>query len=285
MEISVNDKYLTNFRSKNENYLVVDENKNIGGDQRCCIYFSSNALWYPNTIEAFIDQVENKDKYEWYKTRVKDISRHIYVRDVYKQWYLAGINEEINDPKALLDLLRQLTDGYIVTTIGSSAGGFASIYYGYHLKADKILAFAPQISLEECLKFPPHRNPIVFETSRSGLTEFLDLRETVDFENKNIFLIFPSLSQQDIMQCSLLEGKNANIIYVRAKEHGIPCFHFTLQELIGKDKIFFRSLCGKNWSRIFLAIKVLGFANFMKIVIWKCLKKVKDARNKKNRIY
>ena len=75
----------------------------------CTIYFSSHNIYYPNTPSEFRKRIMEQDYYEWrnYKTNVSQ--KHIYVRDIFKQWYLTGINNEINTPEKLLDFLKRET--------------------------------------------------------------------------------------------------------------------------------------------------------------------------------
>jgi hypothetical protein len=44
---------------------------------------------------------------------VSEASKHIFLRDVFKQWYLAGINPTVSSPEKLVEFLRQETVGMI----------------------------------------------------------------------------------------------------------------------------------------------------------------------------
>ena len=63
-----------------------------------------------------------------------------FVRDVYKQWYLKGVNAEIDSIEKLYEFLKAETEGYQIVTVGSSAGGYAAVLFGYLLNATKVLA-------------------------------------------------------------------------------------------------------------------------------------------------
>ena len=43
---------------------------------------------------------------------IKRASKHIFVRDVFKTWYITGINSKINNVPLLAELLRKETEGY-----------------------------------------------------------------------------------------------------------------------------------------------------------------------------
>lgn len=111
-----------------DNYLI-EYSEEVPKDY-CIIYFSSNDIYYPNTGIAFQEQLLSKNRFEWYKTRVNIGYKHIFIRDIQKQWYLGGINSQIDTPEKLFDFLKDETAGYRVIALGSSAGGFAAIIYG-----------------------------------------------------------------------------------------------------------------------------------------------------------
>lgn len=79
----------------------------------CAIYFSSNDIYFPNTEEIFRKRIVEKNFFEWYHTRVK-ARKHIFVRDVFKQWYIEGINTIINSPEKMEEWLKTETLGYQV---------------------------------------------------------------------------------------------------------------------------------------------------------------------------
>lgn len=94
----------------------------------CYIFFSSHGLYYPNTRDVFEEQMLKKDRYEWkwvanHSPVIRSAGKIIYVRDIYKEWYSRGINSRINTIDKVLDLLREVTDGWRVVTAGSSGGG------------------------------------------------------------------------------------------------------------------------------------------------------------------
>lgn len=94
--------------NKLPNYKIVYDDS--CSENRCAIYFSSNNIYYPNTEEIFRKRIVEKDFFEWYHTRVK-ARKHIFVRDVFKQWYIDGINTEIDSPEKLLTWLKQEAGG------------------------------------------------------------------------------------------------------------------------------------------------------------------------------
>ncbi|HAU87813.1 MAG TPA: hypothetical protein DCW90_20700 [Lachnospiraceae bacterium] len=130
-----------------DNYEVIDyDNTNI-----CYVFFSSNGLFFPDTIKEFQEKIVDKNRYEWKrmassKEIVVKSGRHIFVRDIYKQWYAKGISYLINSVDKMVLLLKQLTEGYDVITVGSSAGGYMAALMAAELSAKACFDFAGQIS-------------------------------------------------------------------------------------------------------------------------------------------
>lgn len=139
-----------------ENYQCFD----TGVDSDLCyILFSSHGLYYPNTREVFQEQIVKKDRYEW-KWVVKNshipqtAGRIIYVRDIYKEWYSKGINRRTDTIDKTLELLKELTAGWKVVTVGSSAGGYMAVLTAVKLKADYCLNFSGQYCISADLNNP-----------------------------------------------------------------------------------------------------------------------------------
>jgi hypothetical protein len=101
------------------NYLIEYESKDDQEQRYCVLYFSSNDLYNPNIAEAFNRQVVRTNKFEWYRTRVNRATKHIFLRDIKKQWYLNGINEELNSIEKLFAFLKIETAGFKTIALGS----------------------------------------------------------------------------------------------------------------------------------------------------------------------
>ena len=48
----------------------------------------------------------------------------IFVRDMWKQWYINGINQKIDSVEKVIEFLRTETENMRVTTVGNSSGGY-----------------------------------------------------------------------------------------------------------------------------------------------------------------
>lgn len=83
------------------------------------------------------------------------ITRHIptkkiFLRDFSQSWYQSGLPGQTDSLLATADLLRQHIQQQEIrhlVTVGNSMGGYAALLFGALLKADVILAIAPQTYL------------------------------------------------------------------------------------------------------------------------------------------
>ncbi len=155
----------------------------------CAIYFSSNDIYYPNTEDIFRKRIVEKDFFEWYHTRVK-ARKHIFVRDIFKQWYLEGINAEIDSPEKMLDWLKSETEGYEVITVGSSAGGYAAVFYGSLLSAKRVIVFNAQFSLVHLADSSSvDNNPLVYKYKDTERARFFELKGLLKTEVKYYYFL------------------------------------------------------------------------------------------------
>ena len=119
---------------------------------RAIIFFSGNGLYFPNTEEEFTQKIIINDRYEWENLASNKLIRKyyeliIFVRDVYKQWYVTGINPEHDNVDKTADFLRELTRGYDITTCGASAGGYAAVLFASLLDAERFFSMSGQFSI------------------------------------------------------------------------------------------------------------------------------------------
>lgn len=60
-----------------DNYLIEYDEK-ANDKNTCAVYFSSNAIYYPDTVEAVENTIYKRNSFEWYTKRVKGVYKHIY---------------------------------------------------------------------------------------------------------------------------------------------------------------------------------------------------------------
>ena len=253
------DSDIVNQTYQDKNYQIEFSHNSLT-QEYCAIYFSSNDIYYPNNEQTFRQRIIIQNTYECYKTRITKEYKHIFLRDIYKQWYLKGINSQINSPRKLIEWLRSETDGFKIITIGSSAGGYAAILYGSMLNAQKAIVFNPQFEIRTILNTPEGilKNPIVNTTLNTENDIFLNINDLISKKIK-IFYFFSSNSPWDYQQ-SLLAQKHTNIFPIKFKSshHGIPFLKGALQKVINYPEEYLYQLSQKSHYPIIFTIKTIG---------------------------
>lgn len=213
------DEIVQSVYRSNNNFLVKQLNpkSNI-----CIIFFTGNGLYYPNEETEFIEKVIKNNRYEWEniskdKTFSKKAGKLIFVRDVHKQWYVEEINEDVCNVDKTFKLLKDLTKGHQIITIGNSAGGYAAVLFGCLLKAEKIFSISGQFVLEDIEKeklLSKHYQDIEY-------SKYYDLRILLESYNGTVFYIFPNKSEQDLKQNEYVKDlKNIFRIRINSENHG-----------------------------------------------------------------
>ena len=255
------------------NYLIEFNEK---GDRKwCAIYFCSNDIYYPNTEDIFYKKIIEKNYYEWYHLRIKRAYKHIFIRDIFKQWYLAGINITTNTPEKLIQILQKETKDYNVITLGSSAGGYAAILYGSFINTKYTLAFNPQFELQSLIKrSSPQKNPLLFNINDKRI-KFFDITNFIS-SNIDIFYFYSNASSWDIDQCNYIKGyTNIHKIEFNTKHHGIPFLKVALSKTINLDIKKLKSLSLKTYSPIIYTIQMVGVKETLKGLYQQLIKFVK----------
>lgn len=199
---------LKNCYEQGDNYLVevLDNESNI-----CIIFFSGNGLYYPNEKSVFNETIVKNNRYEWWTVGhseeiVKFARKVIYVRDIYKQFYVKGINIEIDCIDKLCVFLKKLTDGYRIITCGVSAGGYIATIVGIYLKAIAVYNFGGQFTLEYELKskIEPYFMKL-YENDRL-YNQFFNLVPIIKRGNTPIWFFYSALCKNDIEQMDYLKN-------------------------------------------------------------------------------
>lgn len=239
------------------NYLIEFDEK--GDKEWCAVYFCSNDIYYPNTEEIFRKRIVEKNFFEWYHSRITRASKHIFIRDIFKQWYLAGINININTPEKLIEFLKKETKGYKVITIGSSAGGYAAMLYGSFINTQFTLAFNPQIEIQSLLNRSTESiNPLLFRI-KDQRTQYFDIIKFIKKEAKT-FYFFSNASSWDMEQNNHLNKNIPNLyrIAFRTKHHGIPFLKVALPKVLNLNIKQLETFSKKNQSPIIFTIQMVG---------------------------
>ena len=264
-------------RKENLNYKIVDNHE--ADNKNCLIFFSGNGIYYPNTEDVFDEVIVKNDRYEWENIAKsplvnKNCARIIFVRDVFKQWYVEGISEENNSIEKVFELLKKLTDGYAIETCGNSAGGYAAVLFGCLLKAKRIFTVSGQFFLPEP---DVSRGLLLKHRNDSEYNHWYNLKNLVEHYAGEIVYIFPAKCQQDKNQYNFIKDvANICCVPVDSASHGMGLMNLNYQYLFFNDsarfeKFLIKSEKSKNigggYRRLSLLYKTIGFFEAAKVVL------------------
>jgi hypothetical protein len=276
------DSSLVTNAYNNPNFLIEFDERNQ--ENLCAIYFSSHNIYYPNTEKDFIHNLIKRDKYEWYGSRIVKARKHIFVRDIKKQWYLTGINSRIDSPLALENFLASETKGYKVITVGSSAGGYAAVVYGQRINAERIYCFNGQHELSSLLNISNERiNPIIFRNSGDPiLRRYFDARNFIIDPGK-IFYFYSNKSKWDISQYEHVKDSGINILSFNTHVHGMPFLKCNIPVLLSMEEAALKKYAGKKNNPILFSFKMVGFYKTIQGLYKQLQGKLKEKYKKKFR--
>jgi hypothetical protein len=230
---------------KLDNYKIIEGDVKNG---KCIVFFSGNGLYFPNT-EQVLQHTIATNRYEWEKIAPTSYEKIIFIRDIYKQWYVHGINEEINSIALLYAFLLEEISGYQTTFIGSSAGGYAAVLLGEYCKADLIITLSGQfdLSLEKQKK----------ETNKL-LYEFNETKHMIldNLKNPNIIYFNPLYSDIDRPQLEVAENNlKITIVKIKSSFHGVPFYPFALKKVLSLDIPELKELSKVDHSMFWFSLK------------------------------
>jgi len=243
-----------------DNYLIVNSEVDGTDSKICAIYFSSNFIYYPNNEATFRTAIFGKNRFEWWNLRHPRASKHIFIRDVYKQWYLHGINEELNSIEKLGDFLKVEIEGYDSYFIGSSAGGFASVLLGSMLKAKRIYSFNNQFFLTDLLeKSNASIDPIIFrERHNESIAKFYNIKSYIT-DPSSIYYFHSTKSDWDVRQYDGVKELGMHVIAVNTNVHGIPLLKNNLVSLFDFSEEQLITLSTKKLKPLLFSLQIVGY--------------------------
>lgn len=223
-------EYIEEYYNTRSNYKIVKNNtiKN----NLCVIYFSSNGIYDPHTVESFNKTIVEKDRFEWYSNRIEKANTHIFVRDLFKQWYIEGINTSVSSIDKLIVFLKELTEGFDVITVGSSAGGYASVLFGILLNAKCIYSFSGQFNLDYLLdkNYPNQYNCIARNKDNPNVSKYINITNIIKGSQIPIVYFYPALCKEDIYQYNQINDfDNFIVLPINSFVHGVTIYSFNMK--------------------------------------------------------
>ena len=242
------------------NYKI--EYNNSCKENICAIYFSSNDIYYPNNEDIFQKRIVEKNVFEWYNTRI-NARKHIFIRDIFKQWYLEGINAKLDSPEKIFEWLKGETKGYEVVTVGSSAGGYSAVLYGSLLKAQKVIAFNAQFSLKAIADESGEKcNPLVYKYKNNDRSKYFELKDKLS-DSVNYFYFLSVGCEEDMLQATKLftppiPPKSFNCLRFKTAHHGIPFLKVALVKVLNMGEKDLKGFTKKKNYPIWFTIRMVG---------------------------
>lgn len=236
-EFPWNENPMVESKYKENNYEVILTGSK---QKKVIIFFSSHGIYYPNTEQTFAEKMVKEDYYDWrnlarHKLIKNNFAKIIFVRDIYKQWYVTGINERINSIDKLKNFLEEENRGYEITTCGSSAGGYIALLMGVLLNATRIIDSCGQHDLS-LLKENPLIDKYNSDVSRS---KYYNVKPFLKGKAENIYYFYPSECQSDIIQSEAVASAITKRFVMKGSLHGETvraiCFPYILT--MEKDKL------------------------------------------------
>ena len=272
-----------------KNYLIEYDNNN-----KCAIYFSSHGVYFPETKENFKRTILNKNYYEWYNTRIPGYHKHIFMRDITKQFYVEGISNELNSIDRIALFLKKETEGYKVTTVGSSAGGYVAVIIGLLLKVDKVFCYSGKFSLKDDFAYRTKQKLLVHEND-INYSKYYNVSHLIAKNRSTpIYYVFPKDVQEDIVQKNIIVDAPNFILYpFSGKKHGVCMYPFNLPIFMAKEYGELLELASclkgnvtKGISRIYFSNILIGKKRTLKNIVVLYYKKiVKRVFKKKTEIW
>lgn len=255
----VDDSIVKNAYENLDNYLIERDNSKQNLNI-CTVYFSSNYIYFPNNKNAFKKSIIDKNRFEWYNIRNQNATKHIFIRDIHKQWYLYGINSEINSIEKVIAFLAEETEGYKTYFVGSSAGGYASVLMGSLLGVDRIYSYNSQFFLTDLLENSSEIvDPILFrEKENSQISKYYKIKSYISDPLK-IFYFHSNKSKWDVSQKKEIEDLGINIISVNTSIHGIPILKNNLKHVFLLNQKELANLTKAKLHPINFSFKIVGF--------------------------
>ena len=233
-----------------------------GGGQNgvCIIFFSGNGLYYPNDKDVFEQKILHNNQYEWWaighsEEIVNRVEKIIYARDIYKQYYVKGINRRIDDIDKLCILMSGLTKGYRVITCGNSAGGYIAAIVGIYLNAERVFSFGGQVTLQYLLR---HKEEVGFEDSYYFVklyekdilrSKYYNVIPLIQSSSVPIMYFYSALNEGDKEQVEYLKisgsVNNVRIFAMKSEDHGFLMLNSCYKKILMMNEEQLTILCMK----------------------------------------
>ena len=262
-----------------DNYII----KRYANDSNTvAVYFSSNGIYYPNTVEQFRKRIFEENRYDWLSLGLKDVHTEVFFRDIYKQFYVAGCNRRLDSVDKIADLIKNeiLSDSDRLVTVGNSAGGYMAFLIGTLLHADMVFDFSGQFDLTKEIQKEFLLEKYRDDEARSRYYNMADLK-AMGYTFPDTWYFYSGLCETDRYQSELM--KKADDGHIRMFEfntstHERTMFVFNLPQVMAKTKeeldALYSCYKGRRISRTGFSIKVCGISGTVRGALAKAAHKL-----------
>ena len=142
----------------------------------------------------------NKFEFENYLNNYfknKNPPSYLFFRDVYLQWYYNGIRGFSKNYQETINKLTEIIQKYnfkFTICMGSSSGGYASLYFGCKLNVDRIICFSPQIELIKSVSLYYNKIKRVFNSFSPSKKNAFNLTNIINTHKNKIFVFWVNYS-------------------------------------------------------------------------------------------
>lgn len=174
----------------------------------------------------------------------------------------------MNTLNKVLSFLREVSKGYKIVTVGSSAGGYAAVLFGTLLEAERVFAFSPQFDLTDWLKSRKLQDTEAFVNQK----EYINIVDILKNSRTDIFYFFPAYVEADICQAELVKDiPSVHTFGIKSKLHGKALYPNCIPEVLASDvgrlKKMEKAFQNKTVSPFSFALFVCGIKT---AIIGKC---------------
>jgi hypothetical protein len=238
---------------KRKNYKIINSSVK---NKKCIVFFSGNGLYFPNT-NVELDEVIDKERYEWESICPNNYEKIIFVRDIYKQWYVEGISDEIDNIDKLKEFLSNEIVGLETTFVGSSAGGYAAVLFGNLCSANLIISLSGQFDLTNEVKCID-RNKLLHYAKDQRYVKIDNL------DNRNVIYFNPMYSEIDAHHNSIaIKNINITLIQIKSSIHGVPLYPFSLKKILCLKHLEYKKLSRHKHNMLLLSLKYSTLNDFL----------------------
>lgn len=195
-----NQNKLLNYMYKQDNIRIID---GMADNKKCIVICSSNGVYFPDTYEKFREKIVCDNYFEGGRMAsllIDCVERIILIRDIYKSYYVTGINERYNTIDKVLELLDHLTKGFTTVMAGSSSGGYLAEILGSYLNAEYVISFAGQWNLYTYKDVVKKMYFLRERADNVQYSKYFDLYELLRDNKTPILYIYGGLNMSDANQ-------------------------------------------------------------------------------------